>query len=536
MSKNLNLDLETYNKNDLLQLFSITDENNKQDILINYQKKVKSLDNLKDNNLRSTLTNFFKVAFDKLHTFIVKEDDYTKYSINETQSKDPPLSSTNENDLFTINEKRETAHPTPPINNKNIISTFPIKYPKGGVNPINKKITSEILCLDSVFRNLKKYPKSNDYVYELPNPIEKVISMKLLSAEIPDIQRGFNTVSQNNVFDITMFNGYVYDPLKDPLNLIPMPKEGATLRITVPDGFPPDLVLRDSIQNQLDSRRDSFSFIQMALDEYKATFFFRFKTLIECVNWNGSYGYNDRYDPTHRFPVDNRPLTKLLRMPSYIFDGALQIGTAHDDLISLYLGTDEYPLKDKRDVSVVPEITNKQGLKYEINFNPTNLPVEESIGWLLGFRDINYNSITSDISNNYQCKTVVNNKNLYNITFYGYISADTPYGDNQDAYCFLYLEDFVGNYNDTLSVAQKRNIVTKSLFAKMQLNSSAYNIKYQESNTMSVLAKQRDYFGPVDIRKLHLKIIDKYGKELDLLGANYSLTLQFEKLYSSVYN
>ena len=81
----------------------------------------------------------------------------------------------------------------------------------------------------------------------------------------------------------------------------------------------------------------------------------------------------------------------------------------------------------------------------------------------------------------------------------------------------------MGNYNDTLNVAQKRNIVTKSLFAKIQLNSSAFNVKYQESNTMSVLAKQRDYFGPVDIRKLHLKIklIDTIGIKL---GYNYIRT------------
>ena len=42
--------------------------------------------------------------------------------------------------------------------------------------------------------------------------------------------------------------------------------------------------------------------------------------------------------------------------------------------------------------------------------------------------------------------------------------------------------------------------------------------------------KQRDYFGPVNIKKLHIKLINKFCGLVNMPNSNYSLTFQFEKL------
>jgi len=44
--------------------------------------------------------------------------------------------------------------------------------------------------------------------------------------------------------------------------------------------------------------------------------------------------------------------------------------------------------------------------------------------------------------------------------------------------------------------------------------------------------KKREYFGPVNIERLHIKFIDKFGDYLDLKHCDYSLSLEFEQLYS----
>ena len=70
----------------------------------------------------------------------------------------------------------------------------------------------------------------------------------------------------------------------------------------------------------------------------------------------------------------------------------------------------------------------------------------------------------------------------------------------------------------------------------MQLANSTFNTRFIEANSVSLLEKTRDYFGPVTIKKLHIKLLDKYNKIINTKKADFSLTLQFEKLYSSVSN
>ena len=45
------------------------------------------------------------------------------------------------------------------------------------------------------------------------------------------------------------------------------------------------------------------------------------------------------------------------------------------------------------------------------------------------------------------------------------------------------------------------------------------------------LNRTREYFGPVNIQKLEIKVYDEYGRILDLNNMDWSFTLAFEKLY-----
>lgn len=493
----LNLDIGTYTKNDLFNLFSIDESENEYNILQKYELKIKGLEDLTNLKLKAQLVKFFNSAYEKI-----------KY-------------------------KMEDIRPVLDIQNPPVYPTFPIKYPLGKINPIEKKVTTEILCLDTIFRDIIKNPETSDFVYNLPNPVENVVSMKLISAEIPDIQTTFLSSRTNNSFNITMFNGWVY---KDS-TLTPMPIEGSMMTVTVPDGLPHETVFIQIIQNQLDSRRDSFSYLKIGIDEVSFTFFFRFKTLIECINWNASYNVDNSINSSLRTAPDNQYLTSLFRMPSFIRDDLNPYREAHDDLLSIYLGTTNYPMKDIRDKSIRPLERNAEGLKYMIDFNPTNLSHERTIGWTMGFRDV---KILKSLKHNKKYIYTSNNlpffNNLNNVKIFGYIPACTPFVDAPNAYYFLYVNDFVGNYNDTLNVLQRDNIFAKSLLAKIQLEGSHFNIKYVNSNSISILEKTRDYFGPVTIKKLHIKLIDKYNKPINTRGVNYSLTLQFEKLYSNINN
>ena len=53
------------------------------------------------------------------------------------------------------------------------------------------------------------------------------------------------------------------------------------------------------------------------------------------------------------------------------------------------------------------------------------------------------------------------------------------------------------------------------------------------SDDNNPLAKIRRYTGPVNISKLHIKILDKFGAVIDLNNMDFSLTLELEILYES---
>jgi hypothetical protein len=42
----------------------------------------------------------------------------------------------------------------------------------------------------------------------------------------------------------------------------------------------------------------------------------------------------------------------------------------------------------------------------------------------------------------------------------------------------------------------------------------------------------REYFGPVDIQRLHIALYDEFGRIIDLNNMDWSITLAFELLYN----
>ena len=44
--------------------------------------------------------------------------------------------------------------------------------------------------------------------------------------------------------------------------------------------------------------------------------------------------------------------------------------------------------------------------------------------------------------------------------------------------------------------------------------------------------RTREYFGPVDIQRLHIALYDEYGRIIDLNNMDWSFTLAFEQLYN----
>ena len=46
-------------------------------------------------------------------------------------------------------------------------------------------------------------------------------------------------------------------------------------------------------------------------------------------------------------------------------------------------------------------------------------------------------------------------------------------------------------------------------------------------NNGDMVNKTRNFFGPVDIQKLHIQLLDEYGRNLNMNNMDYSFCLDF---------
>tara|TARA_B110001450_G_C17668024_1_gene500600 strand:+ start:13451 stop:15124 length:1674 start_codon:yes stop_codon:yes gene_type:complete len=441
------------------------------------------------------------------------------------------------------------------------------------INPLEQTIVSKVLAIDTFYRD-ENYPSSSDFIYTLPNPINNVVSMRLLSTEIPNVQNLFSDENKNNEFTITMYNGwetYYHESGNELLKEFDRDENGIKkkiLTIKLVTGSPDFNTLIDSINDILDSQRNSFSLLKMGIDIINGKFNIRFKTLLECDTWNKLY-----FQIPNEIPImapDNKPPTLRFMLPS---KDDLTVKTYHDYLKRILLGNNEvnkinseaeYDVNNNIDyhkirvengidpssnfipteyiaiknaISLISQeqsdyITNKnllisdEMLEYEVDFNSLNQEFKRSFGWSVGFRE-------------YSKSKKINFYDTYkrnDITYYGYLQASSTYGNNQQNYFYLYVDDYVGNYSDALNVAFKDNsYLAKSLLARLQITSRLYSTAFGGTQSSSnFLEKERSYYGPVNIQKLHIKLLDTYGKLFDLKNINYGLVFQFDKYYSKI--
>jgi hypothetical protein len=137
--------------------------------------------------------------------------------------------------------------------------------------------------------------------------------------------------------------------------------------------------------------------------------------------------------------------------------------------------------------------------------------IQMRLGWQLGFRAAEYNAVTKCVSEGI-CLVVGPR--------YGFISID----DHQKNTGPTHLVNYAN------SVLQD-NIITRINLAELQADFGVYQSS-SDPGLSTQLNRTREYFGPVDIQRLHIALYDEFGRVIDLNNMDWSLTLAFEMLYN----
>lgn len=131
-------------------------------------------------------------------------------------------------------------------------------------------------------------------------------------------------------------------------------------------------------------------------------------------------------------------------------------------------------------------------------------PLPLKLGWILGFREGFYEN---------------------NGVYVGEGICDT----SGPSYIYLVVDDYNNNVNNNFFSAFNSSILNKNILARISLQSPHFNTLMQ--NNLSLITQPRSYFGPVDIQKLNIQILNEYGQIMNINNMDYSFCLSLQTVY-----
>jgi hypothetical protein len=158
-------------------------------------------------------------------------------------------------------------------------------------------------------------------------------------------------------------------------------------------------------------------------------------------------------------------------------------------------------------------------LDFRIKDDPTR-DVEKNLGWLLGYEksiyywNTDYNQLANTASQNILLRGF-NPQNILDFT--------------GTKFFLLEITDYNKNYSEVFKYnTYKRNINYKDILAKIPNTAATTNIIFEDSSDR--VFKTRKYFGPVRISKLRIRLLDDYGRVVNLNGGDLVISLEIETL------
>jgi hypothetical protein len=209
---------------------------------------------------------------------------------------------------------------------------------------------------------------------------------------------------------------------------------------------------------------------------------------------DGNYDYLSFSGYVNNF-LQNQTINVLYNDIDFIADANTPSGTGSGGSGRMIIGVK--PLS-----TVISFSINFQTDRYGNEDRQTPLPLK--CGWLMGFREGYYENNVSYVSEGI-------------IDFVG------------TKYIYLVVDDFNNSVNDGFYGAFTSSILNKNILARISLQGSVFSVLSQSNFILTTTPRQ--YFGPVDIQKLQIQLLDEYGRILNLNNMDYSFCLTFQTIY-----
>ena len=338
----------------------------------------------------------------------------------------------------------------------------------GAGNPIHRKTVTRLFNIDSRFRDNYNSSSSTNFTMKLQNPQEKIIEMKLCDLELPTTYYPISRANGNNYFWMKVHVGLTDQDIYNYIH--------------IPDGN----YYFDNLITYINGSK-GFSSVNLARTPLGISF---------DLNYNNAGGVGTG-------------------------TGKIQLGLFRDldisanelsqvDLVELNFGGIQLNESVTESISMT---LDEMILKYGSNkyLEKSNINLQLTFGWMLGFRDFIYPNKFSSNNLSYISESVMD--------------IIGP------RYLFLVIDD--GNFSSTNSnfFAATGSGLPANTIARISLKGAAFNIQTQ--NDFSVYTEPRYYFGPVTIGQLSVNLIDEYQRVVNINNNDISFTLRMIVVYSA---
>ena len=573
--ENLNLDIDSYQDNELKDLFNLHGAYTESDILASKESLKAQL--TQNNNLgmdeKFQIISFIDNACSKLKNMIYNNDSFLEM--------DSHMIIKDHNEI--IGSKSKFSQGREAIDGESL---------PGKLNPINIRTVNETVNIDSQFRPNYETEKSSSFTIELPDDQRKVVKMKIVSIELPmtyysvtnklgnnrclihcnykpeytasDISRnrrdvkdlvgdninssgftytddnikyeyrlrGFNDLAPDISFHVT----YQYNAPVDEISRNFSIKDISTIGfdtdkvpawvIRIPDGNYEKSWLNDNHGEKMTTAFLNASLVA-DIGYLKGPDFKEFVSLIKkfplLKDVSNSIYQKMAFDTTKKTPIN----------PSLIFKG---INLRMEQNSGRAIFSPWYSNINPGAVKFDSKFTNHgTGFRWNIDSNGNiddHVSHRLKLGWHLGFRKKEY-SVGGAGAYGFS-------DNIYELTNKRLNTAGALMSDgvpilSNPTYGYLAISDYTNSKCSKFKAALTDSYLDDDIITKLNLSCELNNTGFTKTSENAGLFNQRnsvrEYYGPVNIRRLSFKLYDSYGRLLDLNNSDWSIAIAFEKLY-----
>jgi hypothetical protein len=157
-----------------------------------------------------------------------------------------------------------------------------------------------------------------------------------------------------------------------------------------------------------------------------------------------------------------------------------------------------------------PSISFKIITNIRSNGNPNyDAPLLSFLGWSLGFRNAEYISNNNGVGN------------------FGSVVSEAIAAFKAASYIFVAVDDYNNSVNDYYSAVFTDSYAIKNVITRVNVGL----LREISEASSTQLNRQRNFFGPVNIQRLHITLYDNFGRIIDLNNMDWNMELIFECVY-----